>query len=167
MWKLSRLVYFHQVELPHWTDIVKTATFKELAPYDPDWYYVRAGKLYPSTHSPYISHKYPQICNHRSDISSGCIMLTVTYILIILLFEFSVHGKENIPQARDWCWWVPKDLWRTEEEWFSAASLLQEQWIYCSARSSTVGEDEYNWTWPQGVRNCCFLSGESFSFLSY
>lgn len=32
------------MELPHWTDIVKTATFKELAPYDPDWYYIRAGK---------------------------------------------------------------------------------------------------------------------------
>ena len=33
-----------QVELPPWTDIVKTARFKELAPYDPDWYYVRAGQ---------------------------------------------------------------------------------------------------------------------------
>uniref|UniRef100_A0A2P2KYP1 Uncharacterized protein MANES_01G097700 n=1 Tax=Rhizophora mucronata TaxID=61149 RepID=A0A2P2KYP1_RHIMU len=32
-----------QIELPHWTDIVKTGRFKELAPYDPDWYYVRAG----------------------------------------------------------------------------------------------------------------------------
>ncbi|KAF9596155.1 hypothetical protein IFM89_007473 [Coptis chinensis] len=31
--------------LPHWTDIVKTATFKELAPYDPDWYYVRAASM--------------------------------------------------------------------------------------------------------------------------
>ena len=34
-----------QMELPEWTDIVKTARFKELAPYDPDWYYVRAGKF--------------------------------------------------------------------------------------------------------------------------
>ena len=33
------------MELPEWTDIVKTATFKELAPYDPDWYYIRAGKF--------------------------------------------------------------------------------------------------------------------------
>lgn len=32
-----------QVELPPWADIVKTARFKELAPYDADWYYVRAG----------------------------------------------------------------------------------------------------------------------------
>jgi small subunit ribosomal protein S19e len=32
-----------KVELPHWTDLAKIATFKALAPYDPDWYYVRAG----------------------------------------------------------------------------------------------------------------------------
>ncbi|CAM8991925.1 unnamed protein product [Rhodiola kirilowii] len=34
-----------KIELPHWTDIVKTATFKELAPYDPDWYYIRAASM--------------------------------------------------------------------------------------------------------------------------
>uniref|UniRef100_A0A7N0UKP9 40S ribosomal protein S19 n=1 Tax=Kalanchoe fedtschenkoi TaxID=63787 RepID=A0A7N0UKP9_KALFE len=34
-----------KMELPHWTDIVKTATFKELAPYDPDWYYIRAALM--------------------------------------------------------------------------------------------------------------------------
>ncbi|KAK6251916.1 hypothetical protein QUC31_013636 [Theobroma cacao] len=31
-----------KIELPPWTDTVKTARFKELPPYDPDWYYVRA-----------------------------------------------------------------------------------------------------------------------------
>lgn len=37
-------VYFwFKMELPHWVDIVKTGTLKELAPYDPDWYYIRAG----------------------------------------------------------------------------------------------------------------------------
>lgn len=34
-----------QIELPPWTDIVKTARFKELAPYDADWYYLRAGQF--------------------------------------------------------------------------------------------------------------------------
>lgn len=29
--------------MPTWVDIVKTGSFKELAPYDPDWYYIRAG----------------------------------------------------------------------------------------------------------------------------
>ncbi|TQE01599.1 hypothetical protein C1H46_012829 [Malus baccata] len=33
------------IELPDWTDIVKTATFKELAPYDPDWYYIRSASM--------------------------------------------------------------------------------------------------------------------------
>jgi len=31
--------------VPKWADIVKTGVAKELAPYDPDWYFVRAGKL--------------------------------------------------------------------------------------------------------------------------
>ncbi|KAJ1421469.1 Winged helix DNA-binding domain superfamily [Sesbania bispinosa] len=34
-----------KMELPEWTDIVKTARFKELAPHDPDWYYVRAASM--------------------------------------------------------------------------------------------------------------------------
>ncbi|KAL7232259.1 hypothetical protein ACSBR2_010312 [Camellia fascicularis] len=34
-----------KMELPHWTDIVKIGRFKELALYDPDWYYIRAGKI--------------------------------------------------------------------------------------------------------------------------
>ena len=30
--------------VPKWADIVKTGVHKELAPYDPDWYFVRAGE---------------------------------------------------------------------------------------------------------------------------
>ncbi|GAB2216053.1 hypothetical protein Droror1_Dr00023820, partial [Drosera rotundifolia] len=33
------------IELPEWTDIVKTGVHKELAPYDPDWYYIRAASM--------------------------------------------------------------------------------------------------------------------------
>ena len=29
--------------VPKWADLVKTGVFKELAPYDPDWYFIRAG----------------------------------------------------------------------------------------------------------------------------
>lgn len=36
-----------QLQLPSWVDIVKTAKYKELPPYDPDWYYVRAGAWSP------------------------------------------------------------------------------------------------------------------------
>ena len=31
--------------VPKWVDLVKTGVNKELAPYDPDWYYIRAGCL--------------------------------------------------------------------------------------------------------------------------
>lgn len=39
----SHLKRSGKLEVPTWVDIVKTGHFKELAPYDPDWYYVRAG----------------------------------------------------------------------------------------------------------------------------
>ena len=41
----SHLKHSGKMELPEWTDIVKTAKFKELAPYDPDWYYVRSASM--------------------------------------------------------------------------------------------------------------------------
>ena len=34
-----------KVKLPEWVDVVKTSTTKELAPYDPDWYYTRCASL--------------------------------------------------------------------------------------------------------------------------
>lgn len=39
----SHLKRSGKLEVPVWVDLVKTASFKELAPYDPDWFYVRAG----------------------------------------------------------------------------------------------------------------------------
>ncbi|WZZ12392.1 hypothetical protein YC2023_105481 [Brassica napus] len=41
----SKLEIGHEIELPAWTDIVKTGKLKELAPYDPDWYYIRAASM--------------------------------------------------------------------------------------------------------------------------
>ena len=32
-----------KLEVPKWVDLVKTGTFKEMSPYDPDWFYVRVG----------------------------------------------------------------------------------------------------------------------------
>eukprot|EP00891_Asterochloris_glomerata_P005605 jgi/Astpho2/5605/Aster-02858 len=34
-----------KIQLPTWVDIVKTGAYKELPPYDPDWYYIRAASL--------------------------------------------------------------------------------------------------------------------------
>jgi hypothetical protein len=33
-----------KLEIPTWVDVVKTGPQKELAPYNPDWFYVRAGE---------------------------------------------------------------------------------------------------------------------------
>ena len=32
-----------QLVVPKWVDIVKTGTLKQLAPYNPDWFYIRCG----------------------------------------------------------------------------------------------------------------------------
>lgn len=42
----SHLKRSGKLEVPTWVDIVKTGAYKELAPYDPDWYYVRAGPYF-------------------------------------------------------------------------------------------------------------------------
>ena len=42
----SHLKRSGKLEIPTWVDTVKTGPQKELAPYDPDWYYVRAGECY-------------------------------------------------------------------------------------------------------------------------
>jgi len=41
----SHLKRSGKLEVPTWADIVKTGAYKELAPYDPDWYYVRAAAV--------------------------------------------------------------------------------------------------------------------------
>ncbi|KAL1405159.1 Protein component of the small (40S) ribosomal subunit [Vanrija albida] len=41
----SHLKRSGKLEIPTWVDIVKTGAQKELAPYDPDWYYVRAASV--------------------------------------------------------------------------------------------------------------------------
>ena len=33
-----------KVDMPKWVDLVKTGSYKELAPYDGDWFYIRAGR---------------------------------------------------------------------------------------------------------------------------
>lgn len=39
----SHLKRSGKIDVPIWVDIVKTGAYKELGPYDPDWFYVRAG----------------------------------------------------------------------------------------------------------------------------
>ncbi|ENN71397.1 40S ribosomal protein S19 [Dendroctonus ponderosae] len=49
-----------KLRVPEWVDLVKTSRAKELAPYDPDWYYVRCAAV--------IRHIY-----HRSPVGVGSI----------------------------------------------------------------------------------------------
>eukprot|EP00310_Coccolithus_braarudii_P014892 CAMPEP_0183351066 /NCGR_PEP_ID=MMETSP0164_2-20130417/23339_1 /TAXON_ID=221442 /ORGANISM="Coccolithus pelagicus ssp braarudi, Strain PLY182g" /LENGTH=152 /DNA_ID=CAMNT_0025523157 /DNA_START=30 /DNA_END=488 /DNA_ORIENTATION=+ len=35
----------NKIEVPEWADLVKTATYKELAPYDENWFFVRAASI--------------------------------------------------------------------------------------------------------------------------
>ena len=48
----SHLKRSGKLEIPTWVDTVKTGAQKELAPYDPDWFYVRAGESTPPPKSP-------------------------------------------------------------------------------------------------------------------
>lgn len=34
-----------KLRVPEWVDLVKTSRAKELAPYDPDWYYIRCAAI--------------------------------------------------------------------------------------------------------------------------
>ncbi|KAK9717250.1 Protein component of the small (40S) ribosomal subunit [Basidiobolus ranarum] len=34
-----------KLEIPKWVDLAKTATYKELGPYNQDWFYVRAASI--------------------------------------------------------------------------------------------------------------------------
>ena len=34
-----------KMQVPEWVGLIKTASYKELAPYDEDWYYIRAASI--------------------------------------------------------------------------------------------------------------------------
>jgi hypothetical protein len=69
-----------QIEVPSWVDIVKTATFKELAPYDANWYYIRAGMYAPQN--------------------------SLFYYIHAKRFQVILYPKLNIEFAVSWCCFV-------------------------------------------------------------
>ena len=50
-----------KMEIPKWVDLIKTGVQKELAPYDPDWYYIRAASVARNLPSP--PHRHRQMCS--------------------------------------------------------------------------------------------------------
>ena len=58
------------MELPTWADVVKTASYKELAPYDPDWFFVRAASM---ARKVYLKGERPHLrcpLGHGSDLTA-------------------------------------------------------------------------------------------------
>jgi len=73
-----------KIEVPKWADLVKTGTLKELAPYDPDWFYYRtaaiARKVYLRNgigigmlRNLYGGRKSRGTCPHHHGVGSGSI----------------------------------------------------------------------------------------------
>jgi len=103
---LNLLFHVHkQVELPPWTDIVKTAKFKELAPYDPDWYYIRAGRSL----SPSLAHTqaHTGASSYLFCFSVWDALLIYLFIYVMFNLDFSLHGKEDLLEGRPWCGCFP------------------------------------------------------------
>lgn len=83
------------------------------------------------------------------------IFLHVHYMswFLFIFFCSSIHGKEDLFEAGNWCRWLSKDLWRTQEKWKPSTTLLQEQWRNSSSHSATTAEHGYYWNLPKRVRN--------------
>jgi hypothetical protein len=120
------VLYFYQMELPEWVDIVKTARFKELPPYDPDWYYTRAGE---------------ESCSFHYILSA---LLSNTMVRFLTFFPSSLYCQEDLPASRHWCWWLPEDLWWPPEERLPPTTLLQEQWCHFTQHPAAVAEDGHH-----------------------
>merc|ERR1711966_488620 len=59
-----------KIEVPKWADLVKTATLKELAPYDPDWFYYRTAAI---ARKVYGGRKARGTRPHHHGVGSGSI----------------------------------------------------------------------------------------------
>jgi small subunit ribosomal protein S19e len=101
-----------QMEVPTWVDTVKTASYKELAPYDPDWFYIRAAsmarKLYVSGNmgvgafrKNYGGAKNNGTCRHHHGIGSGSVARAVLKQLeSVGVVEKAAKGRRITPSGQ-------------------------------------------------------------------
>merc|ERR1711966_194620 len=93
-----------KIEVPKWADLVKTATLKELAPYDPDWFYYRtaaiARKVYLRNgigigmlRNLYGGRKSRGTCPHHHGVGSGSIARACLKQLEVLKVVEKQTGK--------------------------------------------------------------------------
>jgi|TARA_B100001540_G_scaffold257845_1_gene235709 small subunit ribosomal protein S19e len=100
------------MEVPTWVDIVKTASYKELAPYDPDWFYIRAAsmarKLYVSGNmgvgafrKNYGGAKNDGVCRYHHAIGSGSVARAVLKQLeAVGVVEKGPKGRRITPSGQ-------------------------------------------------------------------
>ena len=74
-----------------------------------------------------------------------------TSIRFLFFFSCSIHCKEDLSEARHWCWWLPEDLWWPPEEWLPPTTLLQEQRCHFTQHPAAAAEDGHHWCRSQGV----------------
>jgi len=94
-----------KLEVPKWVDYVKTSVAKELAPYDPDWFYVRcasiARKIYlrPNTGVGALTKVYGSNyrrgarTEHFRTANSGLLRYMVRQLEAIKVLEKTANGK--------------------------------------------------------------------------
>ena len=66
------------MKVPEWTDIVKTAKFKELAPYDEDWFYIRCASI-----ARHVYIRAPVGVGAVARIYGGEVILMLTFVLTL------------------------------------------------------------------------------------
>lgn len=111
----SHLKRSGKLEVPAWVDLVKTGSFKELAPYDPDWYYVRAGPLiYVSLQAIYLNS-----CN----------------------FPYSRCRKTYILAQRCWNRCPCKTPWGPQQTWQPSFTSCRRIGLRPTENLSIIGED--------------------------
>lgn len=128
-----------QVEVPTWSDLVKTGTYKELAPYDPDWYFVRAGEdstlLRASEPEPEAELQGESSGaalvrisagrRRRRGLMTGGVILSSSLCIAAYLrmcLRCSLDGQEDLPEGRPRSWsiqenirWVVALVWQPGE----------------------------------------------------
>merc|ERR1712166_823758 len=71
----------NRIKMPEWAVYYKTACFKDLAPYDPDWLYIRAKVGVTTLRKHYGSKQRNGTCTEHSRLAAG---KCIRYVLVEL-----------------------------------------------------------------------------------
>ena len=122
----SHLKRSGKLEVPNWVDTVKTGSFKELAPYNPDWYYVRAGE----SNAQSIAELH-RIKRYLTTICSGSAFDS----------RISLDRPTHLPQEARRCRCSRQALRRCPPTWKQALSPQGRRYRCPEGRPPVFGED--------------------------